>query len=157
MTDNGVVQLVSTGGGSVESRRLTMAEWADRRGVSKKTVQRWLAAGEIPDAVMVGNRWEIPEHAQRVEQVTTRAAGEVLAERATSTDLVTEDDGPMPVTLREALDTLPAFLPVDVAARLLGIPREQVREHAELFEALPIGRRGSLVVPAAVVRRFAGV
>jgi hypothetical protein len=153
MTDETVGTVLPMG-----ARMLTMAAWAERHGFAERSVQRWIRAGELPAAVMVGNRWEIPEHAQRVEQVTMRAAGQVLAERAGAELTTTEDDEPpVPVSVREALDTLPGYLPLDVAARLLGIPRHQVRDHADVFEAVPFGRRGSLVVPAAVVRRIGGI
>lgn len=36
---------------------MTKAQWADHVGVTTKTVDRWLAAGQLPDAVRQGSRW----------------------------------------------------------------------------------------------------
>jgi len=47
------------------STLLTKAQWAELHGVSTKTVDRWLAAGQIPDAVRQAGRWFFPEGTPR--------------------------------------------------------------------------------------------
>jgi hypothetical protein len=59
--------------------------------------------------------------------------------------------------LAAALDKHPALLSLEQASRLLGIPERAIRRHAEQFGAVPWGPRGTLVVPARVVRELAGL
>ena len=47
------------------STLLTKAQWAELHGVSTKTVDRWLAAGQIPGAVRQAGRWFFPEGTPR--------------------------------------------------------------------------------------------
>lgn len=47
------------------STLLTKAQWADQLGVTTKTVDRWLAAGQLPEAVRQGSRWFFPADTQR--------------------------------------------------------------------------------------------
>jgi len=41
---------------------ISVAEAAELAGVSEATGYRWLALGELPGAVRVGNRWYVRRH-----------------------------------------------------------------------------------------------
>ncbi|MCL1871928.1 MAG: hypothetical protein FWF90_16150 [Promicromonosporaceae bacterium] len=53
--------------------------WADAHGTSKRSVLRWLQAGELPDAVKIEGTWQIPADAQRVTALDIKPAHEVVA------------------------------------------------------------------------------
>jgi len=52
---------------------------------------------------------------------------------------------------------LPAFLTLEQASRLLGIPESMIRRHAERFGVELVGVRGVPMVPQRVVRAVAGI
>jgi hypothetical protein len=62
-----------------------------------------------------------------------------------------------PQSLAELLAVWPAFLSLEQAEQALGIPAAAIRRHRKQFEAEPLGPYGALVVPACVVRAFAGL
>jgi predicted DNA-binding transcriptional regulator AlpA len=128
------------------------AQYAEYVGASERTVLRWLKAGELPSATKTPDgRWFIP--ADAVRQVTspdmsvTRQGDVVRANGAAA----------QPASLGEALDRRTALLSLEDASRLLGIPESSIRRHAEQLGAVPWGPRGTLVVPARVVRGLAGL
>ena len=47
---------------------LSVAETAKRWGVAERTVRNYCASGKIPQAILVGKTWSIPESAQRPER-----------------------------------------------------------------------------------------
>jgi hypothetical protein len=151
------------------------AQYAEHRGKELRTVRRWLKDGWLPGAVQYPDgRWDIPRDA--IEQkplipptpratsngqaVSPVASGVVsLARHAANGTLVVQgasSDG-QGLSLAEALDKLPAFLTVRQAARLLGISAARIKDNPRRFQAEPIGRGDSLMVPAKVVRETAGI
>lgn len=123
---------------------LTLQGYVDRTGKTERTVRRWLAAGDLPGARKDrGGQWMIPADA-----VYTPGAGAALA-------LVEPE--PEPVSLAGELDALPALLALVDASRLLGVTEYAIRRNREFFGAVRLGPRGSLVVPASVVRELAGL
>lgn len=126
-----------------------MQEWADEHGCSLRSVKRWVAAGEIPGAVLEAGRRLIPADATRQETLTATPAREV-------THRASHPHGPtVPVTLTDALAQSTAFLDIETAARFLGISAHAVMADKARFN---LERRGrSYVMPAAVVRDIAGL
>lgn len=144
---------------------MNAAQYAEHVGVSERTVLRWLKAGELPSAVKTGDgRWFIPADAVRqVPMVPDSPAGLFTA---TSPDVSVTRQGDVarvngaggqPVSLGDALDLHPALLSLEEASRLLGIPESSIRRHADQLDARPWGPRGTLVVPARIVRGLAGL
>ncbi|QTX04102.1 helix-turn-helix domain-containing protein [Agromyces archimandritae] len=119
---------------------MTPEAYAAATAVSLRTVRRWLRDGELPGARKVDGAWMIPASSRR-----TPAAG-------------VERHGDMSgvVTLSSRLDELPALLPLDLAAVLLGTTIYALRRHRDYFGVVPVGPRGSLVVPQSTIRRLRG-
>ena len=51
---------------------LSVAETAKRWGVAERTVRNYCASGKIPQAILSGKTWSIPESAQRPDRVNKR-------------------------------------------------------------------------------------
>lgn len=64
-----------------------------------------------------------------------------------------DDEG---LTMAEKLDRAHLFLTVAEAARLLNVPRAQIHAHPDIFDAMPIGYAGSLMIPKYALRKFEG-
>ena len=62
-------------------KHLSVAEFAKRWGVAERTVRNYCASGKIPNAVLVGKTWSIPETAQKPERANKRERQETLLER----------------------------------------------------------------------------
>ena len=61
---------------------LSVAETAKRWGIAERTVRNYCASGKIPQAVLVGKTWSIPESAQRPDRANKRnSAPETLLDR----------------------------------------------------------------------------
>lgn len=61
---------------------LSVAETAKRWGVAERTVRNYCASGKLPQAILVGKTWSIPESAQRPERANKRDdAPETLLDR----------------------------------------------------------------------------
>ena len=133
---------------------MTVRTFAQLCEVDERTVQRWLKAGRLPGATKTNRGWVIPADAKAPAQddeptaptAPTRAVVAPVAQRAVQG-----------ASLSEALATLPAFLPLEVAALLLGVPVARIKENPERFEAEPLDAFRRLVVPARVVREIAGL
>ena len=48
---------------------LSVAEMADKWGVSQRSVRNYCAQGRINDAKLIGKIWNIPENAQKPERL----------------------------------------------------------------------------------------
>jgi hypothetical protein len=138
---------------------LDAAQFARIHRVEPRTVQRWCAAGEVPGAVKLPDGgWHIPPDAMRIKPLpgTDVAAtrrddvGAVAADTTTRRDDVGD-------TLAGALSVLPAFLTLQQASRLLGIPVVRIEEDPDRFEAERVDDRRRYMVPARVVRSIAGI
>ena len=128
------------------------AQYATHVGKSERTVLRWLRDGQLPAAVKTPDgQWFIP--ADAVHQVTSPDMS-VTRQVTRQADAGVNEQGP---SLAEYLDRHPALLSLEAASRLLGIPESAIRRHAEDLGAVPWGPRGTLVVPARVVRGLAGL
>ena len=119
-----------------------------------RTVRKALAEGRIPDARMETSangrkQWLIPANAEILP------VGMGVIERA--------DPAPAPATildqprLVELLDRETAYLPLKLAARLLGVHPDRIKEDPDAFEAKPWGERKALLVPQSFIRRMAGI
>jgi hypothetical protein len=134
------------------------AQFAQIHRVNERTVQRWCKDGEVPGAVkMPDGGWQIPPDAMRIKPLpgtdvtpTRRDDVGVVASTPTRRDDVGD-------TLAGALSVLPALLTLEQASRLLGVPVARIRENPDRFEAEPLGERRQLMVPARVVRYWAGL
>jgi hypothetical protein len=139
------------------------AQYAEHVGVQTRTVERWLAAGELPGADKVNGRWHIPADTARQIKLNGNSHTPTPDMSADMTPTRRSDVGvSVPgVTLAEALDKLPAFLTLAQASRLLGVSPLRITENPDRFEAERVGRLGSggrsLMVPARVVRQIAGI
>jgi hypothetical protein len=146
------------------------AQYAEHRGKELRTVRRWLRDGWLPGAVQYPDgRWDIPRDAieqkplippaprasRNGQAVSPDTSGVVSVTR--HGDMVAASSGGQAVGLADALDKHPALLSLEEASRLLGIPETAIRRHADHLGAVPWGPRGTLVVPARVVRELAGL
>jgi|GEM_PF-2275502 len=130
---------------------VTKTQYAALIGKTDRTVQRYLDDGELPGAYQdERGRWMIPTDAQR-----TPRTGDVvqLQQRRQSVDELAVS---VAQALDAALDTLPSFLPLDVAASVLGISRHAIATHRDYFGVVPFGPNGSLVIPLATIKRIRG-
>lgn len=117
----------------------------------------------MPGAVKhLDGGWQIPSDAMRIKPLpgtdttttpTRRDSVAVVADTTTRRDSV----GDVGATLAAALSVLPAFLTLEQASRLLGIPQARIEDNAERFDAEPVGPWRRLMVPARVVREIAGI
>lgn len=146
---------------------MTPAEFGEIHGASARTVQRWCEAGEIPGATRDRrNRWHIPPGSTRVEILhddddASRQVGAVSRQVATRRDVsgavATMAALPQGGGLSAYLETLTAYISLEVAAQVLGIPEAAIRRNAEELGAKRWGDRGTLVVPLRAVRDAAGL
>lgn len=148
---------------------MSVSEYAAHVGVHPRTVKRWLANDELPDASKdpFNSEWRIPPTAHRV----MRAPADVLpfggAEQPQpwTGEMVLHQQA-LPAQEREPsrLEDLaeePTFLPVHDAAIYLGIPQAQILDNPETFEVMYLGVKGkggkpTPRVPKRVIRQFEG-
>jgi hypothetical protein len=136
-------------------------QFATMHGVHERTVQRWATDGELPGATKgPDKRWYIPADAMRItplpgttpaDMSPTRRDVAVVADTSPTRRDVGGD------TLADALAVLPAFLTLEQASRLLGVPPVRIKENPERFGAEPVDERRQLMVPARIVREIAGL
>lgn len=151
---------------------MTPEEFAQIKGVSARTVQRWLKNGEIPGAVRRrDNTWHLPADAQRVERLDDTPGDASRHDAATPPDATTSrrDVATTPgsdvlpflpaqgLSLADALAMQPAWLDLDTACRFLGVSKRAVKRDPEFFGARPLGDFRRLLIPQATVRRDAGL
>jgi hypothetical protein len=132
---------------------ISIDEFAARHNVATRTVRRWLDADRIPGAVKVAGKWSLPADAA-VQDPAAAAAPTSLATVTSGhvKDMATVQQP----TVAGMLAQLPAMLPLDVAARVLGISEYAIRRNAEYFQLLRAGAHGSYVMPKARVRELDG-
>lgn len=144
------------------SMMLPVKEYAAHVGISDRSVKRYLADDEIPGAMMVDGKWMIPVESRRQKRLEGTAGPAVATsgivariggggEIATLKELTTQP------TLKDFLDHETAYLPLEVAARLLGITEYAIRKHPEEYGVVPRGDHGGAVVPQSTIRRIAGI
>lgn len=146
------VTITTMGGELVEL--LTIAQYAELVGKSERTVWRWLphleGAQQQPDG-----SWRIPSTAR--PQLPSRSSSSTSSAVERRTPAPAQQLEARPATIAAQLEQQPAYLDVDTAARLLGIPAGAIRRNRDRFGAEPFGAHGALVVPAGTVRRIAGL
>ena len=130
-------QTVSRAGDVVDAM-VGVKQYAELHHAGERTVRTWLADGRLHSAVKHGNVWMIDPNDEPAEPQAVQHV-------------------PHGATLDAELASSPAFLELEQASRLLGIGVAAIRRHRDYFELVPFGPNGSLVMPAAVVRRVAGV
>jgi hypothetical protein len=134
---------------------LTVKQFAQRHGVAVRTVERWQEDGHLRGVVRTDTGNLIPDQPRPAIGRRAAAAAE-QPQRALAVPAPAQLDG-APRSLLEALALMPAFLTLEDAARLLGIPPIRITENPERFEAEPVDDRRKLMVPARVVRQVAGI
>jgi hypothetical protein len=157
-------QTVAPNGEHVDAM-LGVKQYAERRrslglaGGGERTVRTWLADGRLHGARQMHGVWMIPANEEPAEPMTT---GELVAAPAAHAADVQpfypRGSSELGAYLVErGLADAPAFLELELASRLLGVGVGAIRRHRDYFELVPFGPNGSLVMPAAVVRRVAGL
>lgn len=138
---------------------MTVRSFAELHEVDERTVQRWLKAGKLPGAVKTSKGWVIPADAAAPQPTAGAAAGSVIVSAAAPVPAGSASPAALPQGggLSSYLDTLPAFMPLQVAVMVLGISEAAIRRNAEELGAKPWGPRGTLVVPVRTVRETAGL
>jgi hypothetical protein len=151
----------------IPAETLSLNEYAEAVGAHPRTIKRWLANAEIPDAFRdpFSKEWRFPPDAPRVQRATETAptSFEVAVSGANGQMMIPPQWFPHPgeihedePTRLEMLDEESAFLTVERAAKFLGVPQAQIRANAETFDLMPVGISGSLMVPKSTIRRFEG-
>lgn len=166
-----MAEIVQNLDGGYGERFLTLAEYAEKVGVSTRTIKRWLGADEVPGAYRdeyAGGQWRIPENASRVIRATSAEQTHPQDHSQAPLSLVQGVGGPggqmVPFgaleapepSLREDLDDEPGYLDIPTAARYLGIPQAQIRSNPDRFGLEDVGVNGSMRVPQRIVRRIMG-
>lgn len=150
----------------------TIGEYAKARGVSTRTVERWLKANRLEDAVKVNDAWLIPAgavpddtaaaRAERAAHPTPPNVGPDRGARPGS-GVAVRQAGAVPAlpaappTLAELLAVLPAYLPLATAARMLGVTQRAILENPGHFDTQPFGPGDSIRVPKHVIIKAAGL
>lgn len=135
------------------------ADFARQRGVTLRTVERWLANGELPDARKgPDGRWSIPADALRQQPLpgTDMSPARRGVPVPTSADMSpARRDMSVPRTLAELLAVWPAYLTLEQASQVLGIPVGAILSRRDRYEVENLG--GRLMMPQRVVRTIAGI
>jgi hypothetical protein len=121
------------------------------RPISDRTLKRWLADG-IPGAMKLDGAWLIPADYERPDQP---ARGPVptpstAVERSSSGMLQQRPP------ISQLVDTLPGFVPLEIAAEALGISVHAIRRHRDEFGLQPLGEHGALVMPRREIKAILG-
>jgi len=135
------------------------AQYAEHTGASERSVWRWLKAGELPAASKAPDgQWYIPPDAVRQRSGTDVAL--TRTDMSVTRQSVSGANGhpAQGESLAEALDQHPAFLTIEEAARLLGVPETAITRHRERFAVEKFGAAISTWrVPGRIVREIAGL
>lgn len=147
-----------------------LSDYAARHQVSERTVKRWLASEALPGAVKVEGTWSIPADAKPLRGAGG-GGGTVITQQplmpsapARPSAPATTPATPAPAQGHQgvpwgALDQLPALVPLELAARFLGVTPSQVHALArrELVELIELGNRHDHYVPQRSLRGLAGI
>lgn len=106
---------------SLATAALKPADIADRLGVQRSTVYRWIKSGELPAIVVAGAKYVlIPAYERFVERYEKRATIEEQAARYIGEGVEVEGDVPMPRLAPDAARALTPGTPQ---------PADAVRDH----------------------------
>lgn len=148
-------QIVTRAGELVDdSTMLGVKAYAEHVKAGERTVRTWLADGRLASAVKLDGAWMIRASDRPGEPAAAGAGDELVPAVRQAVQHMPQSS---PWGLSHELELAPAFLELDAAARLLGIPAGAIRRHRDYFELVPFGERGRLVMPAAKVREIAGL
>ena len=138
---------------SDDAPMLTVRQFAEAHGVTKRSVERWLEEGRLHGVQRLDSGNLIPYQPRPTSSRPSAApaAGQALAV-PTLTQLA-----PVPGSLLDALAQKPAFLTLEEAAQFLGIPQTAIRRGVERFGLERVGERGAYMVPQRIVRDVAGL
>ena len=142
---------------------VTAEQWATAHGVALRSVRRYLQKGKLPTAVMEGGRWMIPLDAEVEHQAAQGTVVRQAPAAAPATTQAPRARATATMTLEGELGGQTAYLDLETASRLLGIPADVVVRHREEFGTVRYGdldpstRRRAWVVPASTVRAIAGL
>lgn len=107
--------------------------------LSERTVKRWLADDELPDATKdEQGRWRIPHDAVRTPRATGQALNMTLMASPQKVDL----------------DQFPTMLTLQEAERLLNVPWRTIAAHGTYFDVVELDRKR---VPLATIKRLRGI
>jgi hypothetical protein len=131
---------------------LKVLDYAAHVGVNHRTVREWLQKGLLPDAYKDGRgQWWIPADSRKLE---TFVAPRVEPSPTAGTTIVSMPHLRDTPQLHPAPGFIPLYMPLDEAAPLLGVTPYQIARHPDIFDVVPWGENGALVVP---VRRLLGL
>ena len=145
-------QTVSRAGELVDAM-VGVKQYAELHNAGERTVRTWLADGRLHSARKLNGVWMIDPNDQPAEPQAGELVNLAPNPSAVAVQHVPQAGG----TLELELASSPAFLELELAARLLGIPESAIRRQRDYFELVPVGERGRLVMPARVVRSVAGL
>lgn len=157
-------EIISSGGSFGEDQMLSLSQYATATGASTRTVKRWLANKELPDAVKdkYTGEWRIPRYAMRQPRPLTEdqepqgVVEQHIFNGRSEIQPMPQLEQQLEPSLRDDLDDEPGFLTIDEASRYLGIPQAQILKDPERFELERVGTNGSYRLPQRVVRQIAG-
>ena len=138
---------------------VTVGQWAQAHGVEPRSARRYVQKGKLA-AVMQDGKWMVPADAEVQESrqgATVARRDQAPAARVPATPRAAA------MTLEDHLAGQTAYLDLATAARLLGIPADVLVRQREEFGTVrygdldPKSRRRAWVVPAATVRKIAGL
>ncbi len=114
---------------------LSTAQYREATGLAERTLKRYQAPVNVDRDAAAGNRAIVAAH---------NAARRELEARP---------------TLEDVLARASAYVPLDEASQLLGVPPFVIRKDPQAFDALVYGGKGhrTILVPQATIRRVAGI
>lgn len=130
--------------------------FASAHGVATRTVRRWLEAERIPGARMIGKRWALPLDAVVQDAAPGSAVATAPPAAAAAAAPLGSGRVGQALTVAAVLAPLPVMVPLDTAARVLGVTEYALRRNAEYFQLVRMGDRGAYVMPKARIRQLDG-
>ncbi|AXC36016.2 helix-turn-helix DNA binding domain protein [Microbacterium phage Loca] len=131
---------------------ISIDAFAAQRKVATRTVRRWLDAGRVPGAVKVAGKWSLP--ADAIVQDALPGVMDTVKDTPVSIDR--RQHAGSELTVPGVLAPLPVMVPLDTAARVLGVSEYTMRRNADYFELQRMGENGSYVMPKARIRELEG-
>jgi hypothetical protein len=155
-------QTVTRTGELVDSM-LGVKQYAEHVGAGERTVRTWLADGRLHSARKLNGVWMIGADDRPADPMPPAGELDAVARIEAGLHMLPHmpqhelEATPAPRRLVDELDASPVFLPLDDAARILGVSSSAIRGNRGTFGVVPFGPRGSLVVPQAIIRTLAGI
>jgi hypothetical protein len=120
---------------------IPLAKYAEARGITTRTVMRWLDKGELPGATRdESNRWLIPAGAERTTAAIMSDIGSAVAglptDEPAASALVVVEQRPR---ISDLVEHLTGYVPLSIAAEALGIKESTIRRHRDRYELEPVG------------------